>query len=116
MYDTDEHKTKADLDIENRLVIVKRTEDGRRKDWEFGISRCKPLYVGWINHKVLLYSTGNPIQYPMINHNGKEYITESLYCIAEIKHNTVNHLHFNKILKTEDLEQSLLLNDIGFKK
>ena len=24
-------------------------------------------------HKVLLYSTGNYIQYPVINHNGKEH-------------------------------------------
>ena len=40
---------------------------------------------------VLLYSTGNHIQYPMIKHNGKEYekimylcIAESFCCIAEI--------------------------------
>ena len=26
-------------------------------DWEFGISRCKVLYIGWIN-KVLLNNTG----------------------------------------------------------
>ena len=38
----------------------------------FGIRRCKLLYVGWINNKVLLYSTGNYIQYLMINHNGKQ--------------------------------------------
>ena len=25
-------------------------------------------------NKVLLYSTGNYIQYPVVNHNGKEYI------------------------------------------
>ena len=25
------------------------------------------------NNKVLLYSTGNYVQYPMIHHNGKEY-------------------------------------------
>ena len=42
-------------------------------DWEYGISRCKLLYIAWINNKVLLYSTGNYIQYPVINHNGKEY-------------------------------------------
>ena len=42
-------------------------------DWEFGISRCKLLYIGWINKKVLLYSTGDDIQDPVINHNGKEY-------------------------------------------
>ena len=45
-----------------------------RVDWEFGISRCKLLYIEWINNKVLLYSTGNYIQYPVINHNGKEKI------------------------------------------
>ena len=27
----------------------------------------------WKNNKVLLHSTGNYIQYPVINHNGKEY-------------------------------------------
>ena len=35
----------------------------------FGISRCKLFYVGWINNKVLLYSTVNYIQYPIISHN-----------------------------------------------
>ena len=29
-------------------------------------------YIEWINSKVLLYSTGNYIQYPVINHNVKE--------------------------------------------
>ena len=74
------------------------------KDWEFGISRCKLLYIGWRNNKVLLYSTGNYIQYPVIKHNGKEYkkeyiyicITESLCYTAEIKHNIVNQLYSNK--------------------
>ena len=36
---------------------------GRWMDREFGISRCKLLYIEWINNKVLLYSTGNYIQY-----------------------------------------------------
>ena len=45
----------------------------RRDGLEFEISRCKLLYIEWINNKVLLYSTGSYIQYPMINHNGKEY-------------------------------------------
>ena len=60
-------------------------------DWEFRIGRCKPLYIEWINNKVLLYSTRNYIQYLVINHNGKEYekeyiykcITESLFCTPE---------------------------------
>ena len=60
--------------------------------WEFGTSRYKLLYIEWIKDKVLLYSTGNYIQYPVINQNGKEYekecvyicITEPLCCTAEI--------------------------------
>ena len=44
-------------------------------DWEFEVSRCKLSYTGWIN-KVIRYSTGNYIQYPVINHNGKEYEKE----------------------------------------
>ena len=61
--------------------------DGR----EFGISRCKLLYIEWINNKVQLYSTGSYIQYPVINHMEKNMeknvyvcITESFFCIAEI--------------------------------
>ena len=67
--------------------------------WEFGTDRCNLLYTEWINNKVLLYSTGNYSQYPVINHNGKNmennvyicvcvyvyiYISESFCCIAEI--------------------------------
>ena len=56
-------------------------------EWEFGVNRFKLVYMGWINNKVLLYSTGNYIQYPVINHSGKEYanigITESLHCTPE---------------------------------
>ena len=37
-------------------------EDGEGKEWEFGISRGKLIYIGWINNKVLLYSTGNYMQ------------------------------------------------------
>ena len=32
-----------------------------------------------INNKVLLYHTGNYIQYPVINHNRKEYEKECIY-------------------------------------
>ena len=46
---------------------------GGGMEWEVGVSRCKLLYIEQINNKVLPYSTENYIQYPMINHNGKEY-------------------------------------------
>ena len=40
---------------------------------EFRMSRYKLSHTEWMNNKVLLYSGGNYIQYPVINHNGKEY-------------------------------------------
>ena len=52
------------------------------------VSRCKLLHIDWINNKVLLYSTGNYIQYPVTEKNIKKNvykcITESLCYIAEI--------------------------------
>ena len=55
-------------------MVAKGEGVGGGMDWDVGVSRCKLLYTEWINNKVLLYSTENYIQYPMINHNGKEYI------------------------------------------
>ena len=52
-------------------VIVKEKGTWKRTDWEFGISRYRLLYREWIK-KVLLYSTGNSIQHPVTNQNGKE--------------------------------------------
>ena len=60
-------------DIENRLVVAKGMEGGGWMDGESGVSRCKPVYIEWINDKVLLYRTENYIQYSVINHNGKGY-------------------------------------------
>ena len=64
------YETEADSQTENRFLSKVR-EDEAGIDWEFEISRCKVLQVGCINNKVLLYSTGNYIQYAVINHNGK---------------------------------------------
>ena len=36
------------------------------------------LHLEWMNNKDLLCSTGNHIQYPEINHNGKEYKKECI--------------------------------------
>ena len=54
-----------------------------------GLADFKLLYILWINNKVLQYTTGNYIQYLIINHNKKEYekvyiyIIESLRCTAK---------------------------------
>ena len=73
-------------------------------DWEFGVSRYKLFHIEWMDNKVLLYSTGNYIQYPGINHNGKEYkknvyicINESLCYTAEI--NTTVLINYTSIKK-----------------
>ena len=41
--------------------------------------KLKVLYVKQTNKKVLLYSTGNYIQYFVTNYNGKEYEKEYVY-------------------------------------
>ena len=61
-----------------RLVVAQGERGESGLDWEFGISGYKLVYTEWINNKVLLCNTGSycvaqDIQYPMINHNGKEY-------------------------------------------
>ena len=40
---------------------------GKELDWLSGISRCKLLYTGWVNNKVILCNTQNSIEYPVIN-------------------------------------------------
>ena len=50
-------------------------------EWEFGVNRCKPLHIKWINNKFLLYSTGNYIQYPDMHHNRKVYKYAYIYIL-----------------------------------
>ena len=53
-------------------MVAKGEGDRGGMDWEYGIRRGKLLHIGCINNKVLPYSIGNYIQYPVTNHNGKE--------------------------------------------
>ena len=48
-------------------------------------SRYKLLPVGRINNKGLLCSTGNCIQYPVINHNGKEYEKVKVKSLSRVR-------------------------------
>ena len=78
-YDTNELIYETETGSQRTDLWLPRGRRGAgRMEWEFGISRCKLLYIGWIN-KVLLYSTGNYFQYPVINHNRKEYEKEYIY-------------------------------------
>ena len=73
------------MDTENRYVVAKWEGVGGRMEWKVGVSRCKRLYVKWMNNKVLLYSTGNYIQYPGINYSGKDYEKE-VYIHVKLSH------------------------------
>ena len=72
--------------------VEREREREREREKEVGVSRCKLLYMKGIINTILLYSTENYIQCPMVKYNGKECykknvcvcITESLYCTPEI--------------------------------
>ena len=78
--------------MKNRFVVAEGEESGRGQDWD----QQAQTGIGSINYKILVYSTGNYIPYPVINHNGKEYekacicITYTLCCTA-----VINILQFN---------------------
>ena len=92
-YDTNKLIYEMETYSQSDLWFPKGRRDWCRTVWEFGISRHKLLYTGWINNNVLLYSTRNYIPYPEINQNRKEYekvcvcvcvcITKSLRCTPE---------------------------------
>ena len=78
-------KQKQNHSHRKQTGVAKGEGVGGGVDWEFEISRCKLVYIEWINNKILLYSPGNYIQYPVINHNGKENEKEYVYvCILYI--------------------------------
>ena len=67
-------KTETDSQTQRTDLWLPRCR-GRGMDWKgVGVGRCKLLHLEWINNKVLMYTTGNYIEYPVINHNGKEYL------------------------------------------
>ena len=75
-------------------MIAEGEGNGEGKDWEFGINRRKLVYTEWINNKILLYSTGNYLQYPVTNHNGKEYDKECVcVCIYIYMYNCITLLY-----------------------
>ena len=61
--------------MHGNLIKPGKTGERRKETTKSNIS-CK--YKVRCNNKVLLYSTGNYIQYPILNHNGKEYEKECI--------------------------------------
>ena len=69
-----------ELILRNRLTDTEKGGGRAAERWigSLEINRCKQLYIKWIN-KALLYSTGNCIQYLVIDHNEKEYEKQCVY-------------------------------------
>ena len=55
----------------NLSIYTKQNQTCRQGKQTCGCQRGEGQ-VGWINTKALLWSTGNSVQYPVINHHGKE--------------------------------------------
>ena len=72
------YKTETDSQTGRTDLVSKGKWGDRGMDREFAVGRCKLLHLEWINNKVLLYSTGNYIQSPGINHNRKEHEKECM--------------------------------------
>ena len=64
--ETDSQKQKTDVWLPRR----RGEERGGLGVWGW---EMQTILLKWINNQVLLYGTGNYIQYPVINQNGKEY-------------------------------------------
>ena len=80
-------------DRESRLVVARRAGEGWIESW--GLTDAN--YYIWINDKVLLYSTGSYIQYPVINHKVK--VTQSCPTLCEPMDYTVHGILQARILE-----------------
>ena len=62
-------------------MVAKGQGVGGGMEREIGVSRCELLYIEWTNNKVLLHSTENYIQYPMIKE--KNILKKNVYmCVC----------------------------------
>ena len=95
--------------------MIAKGEDGEGMEWEFEISRCKLVYIAWINNQAPLYRTIFDILlqsimekdfkknicvcvYMCIYTHTCMCITESLYCMQKLTHckSTILQLFFLK--------------------
>ena len=85
------YKAEKETDSQTKIMdlwLPRELREGWMDVWD---QPMQAIIYEWGNHKFYIqYSTGNYIQYPVINHTGKEYekecicITEPLCCMAEI--------------------------------
>ena len=75
-YDTREFIFATETDRHRDQTVVAKGGVGEGRIGSLGLADANS-YTRWINNKVLLWSTGNYIQYPVINH--KEYKKECVH-------------------------------------
>ena len=66
-----------------------QTEKGVGISQKFGINTFTLLYIKKINDKILLYGTGENIQYLVISYNGKKFYKEYMcihVCVCVVSH------------------------------
>ena len=80
-YDTKEPIYKTETDSQRTDFWLPRGSEGEGWTVSLGLVDANDLYLKWINNKVLIYSTGNYIQHPVINCNGKEYFLKMHICV-----------------------------------
>ena len=83
-YDTNEpiYRTEIDSQTQRTDWCLPRGRGLGRGGVSGSVSRCKLLYIQWIRNKALLHSTWSYIQYPVINHNGKESKKRTSICVS----------------------------------
>ena len=65
------YKTETDHEHGEQTCHCQGGGGGNGMEEEFGVGRCKLLYLEWISNEVLLYSMGNYIQSLGIKHDGR---------------------------------------------
>ena len=73
-------------DIENRLVVAKGEGGGGGMDWEFGVSRCKLVYMEWINNRSYCIAQGTIFNIPwqtIMEKNMKKSIYMSHFAVQQ---------------------------------
>ena len=115
----------------NRGKLRKMVRDRGQHAAVHGVAKSQTQLVNnnsiteWINNKVLMYSTQNYIQYPMVNHTGKQFFLKMYICVTESlcyipETNRTLYINYTSILKRKKkiligrqlLYNMLLVSDI----
>ena len=87
-YDTNEDICETDSQTQSTDIWLPKGERGAGgKDWEVGIGRYNLVYMQ--DGYTTMCNTGNYVQYPVINHNEKEYEEEYVFITLFITYTSI---------------------------